>query len=220
MDGTFFFHLFSSRQYIWRTWLDVKGSLGPLMDLNVHNEEWNLIKDWSNSRWRNLARTKAMHYCYQTNKVKHHDCVMQVSSHFAFKIFCKCVFHNSMRTEMHWSPPQFVSFFVADLWKVHSDHPALQASIIQTWWNDTTRCCEIASYFCAIALYWIINSKRWHFYSMSVILVHSCDFPQHSTTRHPAKIISAFCFCFSCLFLLFFFFYPPACCCYHVCPTL
>lgn len=44
----------------------------------------------------------------------------------------------------------------------------------------TTRPCDVrswASYFCAIALYWIINSKRWHFYSMSVVPVDSCDFP-------------------------------------------
>lgn len=77
--------------------------------------------------------------------------------------------------------------------------------------GGTTRLCDVrsrASYFCALALYWIIDSKRWHFYSMSVILVHSCDFPQHSTTRHPAKIISAFCSCFSFLLLLFFFFLP------------
>lgn len=44
----------------------------------------------------------------------------------------------------------------------------------------TTRPCDVrswASYFCAIAIHWIINSKRWHFYSMSVVPVDSCDFP-------------------------------------------
>lgn len=167
----------------------------------------NLIKVWSSNRRPNLVQTKAMHYCFCLNKVKHQYCVMQVSSRFAFEIFSMCFTLNLMRTHalIH---PSFFRF----LRPVSLKFPPTIVLYKQHSFKDggTTRLCDVrtrASYFCAIALYWIINGKRWHFYSMSVILVHSCDFPQHSKTRHQAKIISAFCSCFSiflpsCLLLL------------------
>lgn len=178
------------------------------MNLNMHNENWNPIKVWSNRRRPNFVRTKAVYYWLWTDKVKHHYCLILPSSYSPRLPFIM------KREQMHRFPP-VASIFCG--WSLESFlWPAPQ--LVSLKHCRTTRLCDVrsrASYFCAIALYWIINSKRWHFYSMSAILVHSCDFPQHSTTRHPAKIIPAFCsFC-----SFFPFFGGTPACCYHVSPT-
>lgn len=68
-------------------------------------------------------------------------------------------------------------------------------------------------YFCAIAIYLIIDSKRWHFYSMSMYFLHTLvhNFTQHSGSNWLRENLGSLCFGFYFLFLSYFLFIFLSC---------
>lgn len=200
-------------QAMYKTWLDVKGSLGLLMDLNTHNENWNLIKVWSNRRRPNLVQTKAMHYCHWMNKVKHHHCVMWGPSRFAFKIFCTCWFHHLMCADAASAHPP-------------NQHPPV-CFIFCGWSLESSLWPSCTTSKCHSNMGEQHDSVMWHPGPVIFVPLHytellivsggifvPCPWFLYTHATSPStqpKIISAFCSCF--------LFCPLACRCYHVCPT-
>lgn len=179
------------------------------MDLNTQKEKRNLIEVWSNSRWPKLVRTKAMHYCYYTNKVSIISFCLQDILQVRLSLF-------------NVFPPQFVSFFCgwsleSSLWpscstsKYHSNTVERRDSVM--WDRGPVIFVPLHYTELLIVSGGIFIPCPWFLYTHAT----SPSTQQQGIQLKQSQLFAA-------VFLSssssFFFFYPPACFCYHVCPTL
>lgn len=132
-------------------------------------------------------------------------CIVSISTEYIMSVslqnkqccWCQWVhFYKGHGGERFW-------VLVEPLWPTYNKPTTYKHDKTQLLCNVRSNACAFSDcYFCAIAIYWIIDSKRWHF----LFYVHASfrlvyNFTQHSGSNWLKENLVSL--CFFCLFFSF-----------------